>query len=472
VTTTYAYPAAGQAQPHAPQSATVSDSTGTRTQTYAYDQAGNTTRRLGASAMQQLTWNAEGDLATVTEGPATTSYVYDADGNRLIRHDAGGATLYLPDMEVRLAASSGQVTAIRYYSHAGRTVAMRAAGGMTWLLPDHQGTASLAIDAATQSVLQRRQTPFGGPRGSQPAWPTPRGFVGGTTDPTGLVHLGAREYDPSIGRFVSVDPEIDQSDPQQMEGYSYADNTPVTQSDPDGRRSVCLDPTGDCGNPTSGAASAPTTPSYASPAAPSPSPKPRPKAGSGSSWLDNLRQAFQSRATAIRNAVQAKVPAVHALLQPNVVITVTPCGVRISAIGVDCGIVSLPSASSLSARNKGDRRGGGSQNPQPGSGSGRGRPPRERGEGRQPRPKPDGGNEEREPGHPPEEGAPYPGEAQPNPGGPQPAPGEPGQTIEGVQQPTGPIAHPEPGITPDGHPLDPVAIAVVIIAIGKRLRGG
>lgn len=48
------------------------------------------------------------------------------------------------------------------------------------------------------------------------------GFVGGTADPSGLTHLGAREYNPSIGRFVSADPVMDLSDPQQINGYSYA----------------------------------------------------------------------------------------------------------------------------------------------------------------------------------------------------------------------------------------------------------
>jgi hypothetical protein len=38
-----------------------------------------------------------------------------------------------------------------------------------------------------------------------------------------------------MGRFISVDPLIDVSDPQQMQGYSYAGNNPVSFSDPDGR---------------------------------------------------------------------------------------------------------------------------------------------------------------------------------------------------------------------------------------------
>nr|WP_260463723.1 RHS repeat-associated core domain-containing protein [Streptomyces sp. TRM72054] len=49
-----------------------------------------------------------------------------------------------------------------------------------------------------------------------------------------MIHLGAREYDPTLGRFISVDPLIDIDDPQQMNAYAYANNRPVTASDPDG----------------------------------------------------------------------------------------------------------------------------------------------------------------------------------------------------------------------------------------------
>jgi hypothetical protein len=46
--------------------------------------------------------------------------------------------------------------------------------------------------------------------------------------------LGAREYDPWLGRFISVDPIIDSMDPQQMNGYAYANNNPPSMTDPDG----------------------------------------------------------------------------------------------------------------------------------------------------------------------------------------------------------------------------------------------
>lgn len=52
--------------------------------------------------------------------------------------------------------------------------------------------------------------------------------------PTGLTLVGARAYDPTLGRFISVDPVQDTGQPQQWNGYSYANNTPVTSSDPTG----------------------------------------------------------------------------------------------------------------------------------------------------------------------------------------------------------------------------------------------
>ena len=62
---------------------------------------------------------------------------------------------------------------------------------------------------------------------------------GGTLDSTGLTHLGAREYDPSTGRFISDDPVTDTNDPQQINGYTYANGAPATMSDQDGRRPTC-----------------------------------------------------------------------------------------------------------------------------------------------------------------------------------------------------------------------------------------
>jgi RHS repeat-associated protein len=76
--------------------------------------------------------------------------------------------------------------------------------------------------------------PYGEPRGVQPPWNNDKVFVGGTADPTALPHLGAREYDATMGRFISVDAVRDLQSPQQWHGYAYAGNNPTTSSDPSG----------------------------------------------------------------------------------------------------------------------------------------------------------------------------------------------------------------------------------------------
>ncbi|MEV4756555.1 RHS repeat-associated core domain-containing protein [Micromonospora sp. NPDC049559] len=234
-TRTSTNPAAGGSQPHTLSSVAIAGPSGARTDTFAYDVAGNTTRRTVNGSTQALDWDVEGHLAKVTEGTKVTSYVYDASGNRLIRRDPSGTTLYLGNEE--LTVSGGKVSGLRYYQHAEDAVAVRTATGLSFLLSDHHNTDEMSVDATTMAVTQRRFDPFGSARGPQPqSWTGDRAFVGGTYDPsTGLTHLGAREYDPVNGRFISLDPVVDQEDPQQLHGYAYANNSPETYSDPDGK---------------------------------------------------------------------------------------------------------------------------------------------------------------------------------------------------------------------------------------------
>ncbi|MFE7414817.1 RHS repeat-associated core domain-containing protein [Streptomyces laurentii] len=233
---TYAYPAAGAQRPHAVNSVTTTTKSETNLATYTYDAAGNTTARSG----QTLTWNAEGQLAKVTQGGKNTEYLYDADGNRLIARTATESTLYLGHTEVTLAKGATTTKATRYLDVGGDHQAIITDNGtLGFNIADHQGTGQLTINATTLAVQQRRSDLFGNLRGTAPAaWPGTRGFVGGTdeTADTGLTHLGAREYDAALGRFISVDPVIDFNDPAQMNAYAYGHNNPLTKSDPDGLR--------------------------------------------------------------------------------------------------------------------------------------------------------------------------------------------------------------------------------------------
>jgi RHS repeat-associated protein len=129
---------------------------------------------------------------------------------------------------------NGPATGTRYYAVGGTTVAVRTPAGVTWLVSDHHGTGSATVsDDGKGTVTRRRTLPFGNDRGTSPStWAGDKGFVGGTRDNNGLTHLGACEYDPALGRFISVDPLMDMTVPAQWNGYGYADDNPVGLSDP------------------------------------------------------------------------------------------------------------------------------------------------------------------------------------------------------------------------------------------------
>lgn len=259
--TTYAYPAVGAVPDgttggaHAPSSISTQVGAGTPTvATFAYNKDGSTrTTPLSAGGTGAIGWDTQGRLATVarTGQAGTTSHVYGPDGLLLIRRDPSGKkALYLGgDTEVAYTPANGttpaSTTAVRVYTFEGQVVAYRRGpnpGDVIYQAPNYQGTPLVQVDGAGGSFTTRRTDPFGNARGTSTGWVGNHGFLGGTspvattaTD-TGLVHLGAREYNPATGTFLSVDPVMDLTDPTQWNAYSYAQNNPITLTDPDGNR--------------------------------------------------------------------------------------------------------------------------------------------------------------------------------------------------------------------------------------------
>lgn len=122
--------------------------------------------------------------------------------------------MFFGDEQLVCNTSTGATSGIRYYSLGGTTIAsLSSATGSNpvYLVPDRHGTDQLAIDSASYQVTRRQYLPSGAARGTTPAtWPGgDQGYVAGTLDPaTALENLGAREYNPANGRFLSVDPVL------------------------------------------------------------------------------------------------------------------------------------------------------------------------------------------------------------------------------------------------------------------------
>ncbi|MDT0392360.1 RHS repeat-associated core domain-containing protein [Streptomyces dubilierae] len=233
---------------------TLDATSGARASSYSYDSSGNTTSRPGTTAQQTLTWNAEGKLTKLIENTKETTYLYAPAGELLLRRAKGDGdtVLYLPGgNEVRLSVkgTTKTLSGTRYYTANAQTIAVRTAVSGTsgtklnFLAADHHGTSSIALDATTYAVTKRYSTPFGDTRGTKAStWPDDKAFLGKPADGgTGLTHIGAREYDPAVGQFISVDPLLTLDQHQSLNGYAYANQHPATSSDPTG---LCDDPVG------------------------------------------------------------------------------------------------------------------------------------------------------------------------------------------------------------------------------------
>jgi RHS repeat-associated protein len=107
-------------------------------------------------------------------------------------------------------------------------------GGVTYrILTDHLGSPRLVMDVATGTVAQRMDyDEFGRVLLDTNPGFTPFGFAGGLYDrDTGLVRLGARDYDPHPGQWTAKDPILFAGG---INVYEYCGNDPVNYIDSTG----------------------------------------------------------------------------------------------------------------------------------------------------------------------------------------------------------------------------------------------
>ena len=119
--------------------------------------------------------------------------------------------------------------------------ALAPAQTVTYFHNDPSGTPVLATDAAGNVVWKENYLPYGSRLNNPTAEANNKlGFAGKPYDPgTGLSYMGARYYDPLLGRFMGADPAA--VAPENLNGinrYAYANNNPYRYVDPDGHSPV------------------------------------------------------------------------------------------------------------------------------------------------------------------------------------------------------------------------------------------
>ncbi len=207
--------------------------------TYTWTANGTLASMASPAASMSFDYDAMGNLRSVKLSTGETiNYVVDADGRRIGRGVGGSLEAgYLYDPSGRVAAEtdgSGAIVARFAYDDAGH-LALVTKGNKTYrVIVDQVGSPRLVIDSATGAVAEAIDYDAWGRvmHDSAPGF-MPVGFAGGLVDPdTGLVHFGARDYDPGTGRWTSSDPARFGSSDSNL--YRYAGDDSINHQDPTG----------------------------------------------------------------------------------------------------------------------------------------------------------------------------------------------------------------------------------------------
>jgi RHS repeat-associated protein len=183
---------------------------------YTYDAAGFATSRGGVP----ITWTAAGRMASYGSSAAE----WDLSG-RLVELDFDGVARRFDLFGGRIEsdASTGAVGAL----DLGEISLEPLSGDRSYRHFDFRGNVSFVTDGAGQVTDQHRYEPYGVDQ-SYGSGSNSNTFVG-KPEAGPFLLLGARIYDPEIGRFLSSDPYLTVSNQ-----YSYTSGNPIGFMDESG----------------------------------------------------------------------------------------------------------------------------------------------------------------------------------------------------------------------------------------------
>ncbi|MFB8105881.1 RHS repeat-associated core domain-containing protein [Streptomyces sp. NPDC056007] len=194
---------------------------------FTYDDAGNETKAASPTgARWAATWTPFTQLGSYTQSDGITNQTYAGTDNvqRLSRRDTT-----FTNAAVGLTGQNASGAATGFVREpSGTLVAMRSGGGSQYYLTDAQNSVIGLVDASGKRIATYSYGPYGETR-TNSGTNQPFRYTSAYLDTSGLYKMGARYYDPNLGRFTQPDPSG-----QETNTYLYASGDPVNRTDPTG----------------------------------------------------------------------------------------------------------------------------------------------------------------------------------------------------------------------------------------------
>lgn len=212
------------------------------TTSYTYTANGERlTAAQGSTTSATGTWNGAAQLTSYSDSAANMAAVaYDGTGERASSTATPAGESSVTQTYVWHGNSLIMDDAYAYIYATGSTPAEQvnlSTGAVTYLVSDMLGSVRAAVGPAGALTGSTSYDAWGNPSSAGGlTGTTPFGFAGGYTDPTGLIYLINRYYDPSTGQFLSVDPDVSST----RQPYAYTAGNPVTEADPTGLAAINL----------------------------------------------------------------------------------------------------------------------------------------------------------------------------------------------------------------------------------------
>jgi RHS repeat-associated protein len=202
---------------------------------YTYDASGNMITETTGGVTTNYTYDDDNRLVAVSDPVGTWAYEYDALGNRVASTRNGQTTRHVFDSVDQIAEYDGAGLLLTHYAHGLGLVSQTGASGQARFY-DHEANGNVVglTDPTGAYANKYSYLPFGNSLSSSETVANPFKFVGQwgvVSGSPGLNFMRNRDYDPNHGRFVQADPIGAAAD---LNLYRYADNDPISFSDPSG----------------------------------------------------------------------------------------------------------------------------------------------------------------------------------------------------------------------------------------------